>query len=71
MSKKGLLKATLAFHGILALVVAADAKRSDRCVGKWATVTLFTGLLGVVVYILSGGCEEPPLDELVDQVELD
>jgi hypothetical protein len=71
MSKTRLLKLTLAVHTVLAVVVAADAKRSGRCVGKWMAVTLLTGLFGVVVYVLSGGEEDVPLDELVDRVELE
>jgi hypothetical protein len=70
-SKSSLLKGTLVVHAVLAAVVAVDAKRSGRCVGKWAAVTLLTGLFGVLVYVLSGGDEEVPLDELVDQVELE
>jgi hypothetical protein len=71
MSKTRLLKGTLVFHAVLAVVVAADAKRSGRCVGKWVAVTLLTGLVGVLAYVLSGGEEDVPLDELVDRVELE
>ena len=71
MSKKGVLKVTLAVHAVLALVIAVDAKRHGRSVGKWVAVTLLTGLLGVLVYVLSGGDEDVPLDELVDRVELE
>lgn len=71
MSKKSLLKLTLALHSVLALVVAVDAKRHGRSVGKWVAVTLLTGLVGVLLYALSGEEEDVPLDELVDQVELE
>ena len=71
MSKKSVLKGTLVFHALLAVVVAVDAKRHGRSVGKWVVVTLLTGLVGVLVYARSGGDEDVPLDELVDQVELE
>ena len=71
MSKQSILKGTLVVHAVLAVFVALDAKRHERSVGKWALVTLLTGLVGVLAYVLSGGDEEIPLDELVDQVELD
>jgi hypothetical protein len=71
MSKKKLLKATLAVHAVLATLVAIDARRQGRCVGKWVAVTLLTGLVGVLVYARSGGDDTVPLDELVDQVELE
>jgi len=70
-SKAKLLKLTLAVHAVLAAVVAVDARRNGRCVGKWVAVTLLTGLVGVVAYVLSGGDDDVPLDELVDQVELE
>jgi hypothetical protein len=71
MSKEGVLKLTLAVHAVLALAVAADARRRGRSVGTWVAVTLLTGLFGVLVYVLSGDDEDVPLDELVDQVELE
>jgi hypothetical protein len=71
MSKKSVLKGTLVFHVLLALVVAVDAKRHDRSVGRWGIVTLLTGLVGVLLYARSGGEADVPLDELVDRVELD
>ena len=71
MSKKSVLKGTLVFHALLAVVVAVDAKRHGRSVGRWVVVTLLTGLVGVLVYARSGGDEDVPLDELVDQVELE
>jgi lipopolysaccharide export LptBFGC system permease protein LptF len=71
MSKKSILKLTLVFHALLALVVAVDAKRHGRSVGTWVAVTLLTGLVGVLVYVVSGGDNDVPLDELVDQVELE
>jgi hypothetical protein len=71
VSKSTLLKATLVVHAVLATLVAADAKRHGRPIGKWVALTLLTGLVGVVVYLRSGGDEELPLDELVDRVELE
>jgi hypothetical protein len=72
MSKAKLLKLTLAVHAVLAALVAVDARKEGRCVGKWVAVTLLTGLVGIVLYALSGGGDEDvPLDELVDQVELE
>lgn len=71
MSKKSLLKLTLAVHAVLAVFVAVDARKHGRPVGKWVAATLLTGLVGVLVYALSGGEEDVPLDELVDQVELE
>ena len=71
MSKTTLLKLTLVLHSVLAVVVAVDAKRHGRSVGKWVVVTLLTGLVGVLLYARSGGDEDVPLDELVDRVELD
>ena len=71
MSKQSVLKGTLVFHALLAVVVAVDAKRHGRSVGKWVVVTLLTGLVGVLAYVLSGGEEDVPLDELVDRVELE
>ena len=72
MASKGtLLKLTVAVHAVLAAVVAVDARRQGRCVGKWVALTLLTGLVGVLLYLRSGGDEDVPLDELVDRVELD
>jgi hypothetical protein len=71
VSKRSLLKLTLAVHAVLAAVVAVDASRHGRPVGKWVAITLVTGLVGAVGYALSGGDEAVPLDELVDRVDLD
>jgi hypothetical protein len=71
VSKTTLLKLTLVVHALLATVVAVDARRRGRPIGKWVALTLLTGLLGLLVYALSGGDEDVPLDELVDRVELD
>ncbi|AUV83242.1 hypothetical protein C2R22_17660 [Salinigranum rubrum] len=72
MSKTTLLKVTLAVHAVLAALVAADARKRDRPVGKWVAATLLTGVVAVLVYVLSGGDDEAvPLDELVDQIELE
>jgi hypothetical protein len=71
VSKTRLLTLTLVVHAVLALVVATDARRQGRSVGKWVAVTLLTGLVGVIVYAFTRGNEDPPLDELVDQVELE
>ncbi len=72
MSKTKLLKLTLATHAVLAVLVAVAARKQGRPVGKWVTATLLTGVVAVVFYLLSrGGDREVPLDELVDQVELE
>ncbi|WP_380674687.1 hypothetical protein [Salinigranum sp. GCM10025319] len=71
MAKRKLLKLTLVVHAVLAAFVAVDARRRGRCVGKWVALTLLTGLVGVLLYLRSGGDEDLPLDELVDRVELE
>ena len=72
VSKKTLLKVTLAVHAVLAALVAVDARKRGRSVGKWVAATLLTGLVAVLLYVRSGGDDEAvPLDELVDQVELE
>ena len=72
MSKKTLLKVTLAVHAVLAALVAVDARKRGRSVGTGVAATLLTGLVAVLLYVRSGGDDEAvPLDELVDQVELE
>jgi hypothetical protein len=70
-SKTKLLKLTLVVHAVLATLVAVDARKRGRPVGKWVAATLLTGLVGVVLYVRSSGDDAVPLDELVDRVDLD